>query len=209
MARFRVTPLVVCLVLVVLGGNDLRTVMTNLEPARTSVADLERAPPHREWLAVEGGFADLPQAISASGSVEVDAFLVPLKSAPDAPGYRVLVETRDPAVVDALKAYHFHMDSEEERRRFAEEHRELFFGRRDVTGMVMTGLVGASNRDRLRSLASRYGEALPADPLLISEGKEPARLRGLFFAAMGLLGLFKLASRWKGKTRSGSLAPAR
>jgi hypothetical protein len=207
MKRFRVTLLAVCLVLVLLGGADLRTLLRNPAPARVSIAELERSAPAREWVSVEGGFLDLLQAISTSGSVEVDAFLVPLRSSPDAPRYRVLVETRDPVIVDALKAYHFKLDSEQERSKFVAAHRELFFGRREVTGMLMSGLVGKSNRDRLRTLARQYGEELPADPLLITEGKEPARLRGFFLAGVGLLGLLRSLSWWRRKPRA-SHAPA-
>jgi hypothetical protein len=202
MRRFRVTLLAVCLVLVFLGAMDLRTLLRNPEPARMSITELERGSPDRAWLIVEGGFLDLLQAISTSGSVEVEAFLVPLKSAPEATSYRVLVETRDPGIVDALKTYHFKLDSEEERARYVAEHRDVFLGRRDVTGMLMTGLVGSTNRDRLRSLASRYGEDLPADPVLITEGKEPARFRGFFFAGVGLLGLLRLFTAWKRKPRA-------
>jgi hypothetical protein len=199
MRRFRVTLLAVCLLLVFLGGADLRTVLRNPRPLRTTVSELERSAPSREWLAIEGGYVDLLQAISTSGSVEVEAFLVPLKSSPDAQGYRVLVETRDPVIVDALKTYHFGLDDELERSRYVEERRELFFGRRDVTGMLMSALTGTGNRDRLRTMAKEYHEKVPDDPVLITEGVGPARMRGLFLAGVGLLGLVKVLSGWKKK----------
>jgi hypothetical protein len=199
MQRFRATLLVVCLVLVFLGGADLRTVLRNPRPLRTTPGELEQRPPGREWLSIEGGYVDLLQAISTSGTVEVEAFLVPLKSSPDARDYRVLVETRDPVIVDALKTYHFGLESELERSRYVEERRELFLGRRDVTGMLMSTLIGTGNRDRLRTLARDYGENVPADPVLVTEGMEPARLRGLFLTGVGLLGLVKVLSRWRRK----------
>jgi hypothetical protein len=95
------------------------------------------------------------------------------------------VETRDPVIVDALKTYHFGLDSELERSRYVEERRELFFGRRNVTGMLMSTLTGTGNRDRLRTLAKDYGEKVPEDPVLVTEGMEPARLRGLFLSGVG------------------------
>ncbi|OFX22545.1 MAG: hypothetical protein A2V77_14150 [Anaeromyxobacter sp. RBG_16_69_14] len=210
MHRFRVTLLAVCLLLVFLGGIDLRTVLRNPRPLRTTVSELERSAPGREWLSVEG-YVDLLQAISTSGTVEVEAFLVPLKSSPGARSYRVLVETRDPAIVEALKTYHFGLDSELERSRFVEERRELFSGRRDVTGMLTSTLTGTGNRDRLRTLAKDYGEKVPDEPVLITEGLEPARLRGFFLAGVGLLGVIKVLSGWKKKagpvTRPGGAAP--
>ncbi|HJW76122.1 MAG TPA: hypothetical protein VJ787_10700 [Thermoleophilia bacterium] len=205
MQRFRVTLLAVCLVLVFLGGTDLRTVLRNPSPLRTTASELERSAPGREWLSIESGYVDLLQAISTSGTVEVEAFLVPLKSSPDARGYRVLVETRDPVIVDALKTYHFGLDTELERSRYVEERRELFLGRRDVTGMLMSTLTGTGNRDRLRTLAKDYGENVPEDPVLVTEGMEPARLRGLFLAGVGLLGLVKILSGWRKK--SGPVTP--
>ena len=205
MQRFRVTLLAVCLVLVFLGGTDLRTVLRNPRPLRTTASELERSAPGREWLSIESGYVDLLQAISTSGTVEVEAFLVPLKSSPDARGYRVLVETRDPVIVDALKTYHFGLDSELERSRYVAERRELFLGRRDVTGMLMSTLTGTGNRDRLRTLAKDYGENVPEDPVLVTEGMEPARLRGLFLSGVGLLGLVKVLSGWRKK--SGPVTP--
>lgn len=197
MKRYRVTLLVVCLVLLYLGGSDLNTLRRNLSPLSVPIAELESGEPTQEWMIIEGGYVDLLEAISTSGSVEVSAFLVPLKAAAGAEDYRVLVETRAPAIVDALRTYHFKLDSEFEQKRYVEEHRELFFGRRDVTGMTTGGLIGMRNRDQLARLERNYGIDLPDDVILFSEGKEPARVRGFFFTGIALLGLIKVFARWK------------
>lgn len=197
MKRYRVTLLVVCLVLLYLGGSDLYTFWRNPRPLTVPISALERRQPAQEWLNIEGGYVDLLEAISTTGSVEVDAFLVPLKPAPDAEDYRVLVETRDPAIVEALRTYHFKLDSMPARQRYVEDHRALFFGRRDVTGMTMGGLIGINNRNRLAKLERDFDIELPDDLILFSEGKEPARVRGFFFAGIAVLGLIKVASRWK------------
>jgi hypothetical protein len=194
MKRFRITLLVVCLVLIYLGGTDLQLMLRNPHPVAVNISELEKSGPEREWLTIRGGHQNLLEAISTTGSVEVDAFLVPIKTAPQAERYRVLLETRDPQIVDALKTYHFMLDSEKARQDFVDENRELFYGKRDVTGMVMTGLIGTNNRNRLQKLARDFGVPVPEDAILVSEGKEPARIRGFFFVIVAMLGLVKFAT---------------
>ncbi len=197
MKRYRVTLLVICLVLLYLGGSDLNTLRRNYQVQPISIAELEGGQPSQQWLAIEGGYVDLLQAISTTGSVEVSAFLVPLKIASDAQDYRVLVETRAPAIVDALRTYHFKLENVQEQQRYVQEHQELFSGRRDVSGMIMGGLVAINNQNRLAKLERDYGVDLPEDVILFSEGKEPARLRGFLFVGIALLGLIKVVARWK------------
>lgn len=197
MKRYRVTLLVVCLVLLFLGGTDLNTLRRNYQIQSVSIAELERSGPPQEWLTIEGGYVNLLEAISTSGSVEVSAFLVPLKASSDAQDYRVLLETRAPAIVDALKTYHFKLDNEQDQQRYVQEHQELFFGRRDVSGMVMSGLINLNNKNRLAKLEKDYGIDLPEDVIFFSEDKEPAKVRGFLFVGVALLGMIKLASLWK------------
>lgn len=198
MKRYRVTLLVVCLVLLYLGGSDLNTLRRNPSPLTVPVSTLETmSEPPQEWMTIEGGYVDLLEAISTTGSVEVSAFLVPLKAAAAAQDYRVLVETRNPAIVDALRTYHFKLDNEFQQKRYVEENRELFFGRRDVTGMTTGGLIGIRNRDQLARLERDYNIDLPEKVILFSEGKEPARVRGFFFTGIALLGLIKVVALWK------------
>jgi hypothetical protein len=197
MKRFRFTLLVVCLVLIYLGGVDLQLMLRNPRPVSVDISELEKSGPEREWLTIRGGYQNLLEAISTTGSVEVDAFLVPIKTEPEAEHYRVLLETRDPQIVDALITYYFKLDSEKARRDYVDEHRELFYGQRDVTGMVMTGLIGTSNRNRLQKLAKDFGVPVPEDAILVTEGKEPARVRGFFFMIVALLGLVKFATMWR------------
>jgi hypothetical protein len=197
MKRYRVTLLVICLVLLFLGGSDLNTLRRNFKIQSISIAELESQAPSQEWLAIEGGYVNLLEAISTTGSVEVSAFLVPLKISSDAQDYRILLETRAPAIVDALKTYHFKLDSEQDQQRYVQEHQELFFGRRDVSGMIMSGLVSINNQNRLAKLERDYGVDLPEDVILFSEDKKPAKVRGFLFVGVALLGMFKIFSRWK------------
>ena len=97
----------------------------NPEPAVVSIADMETGGAPREWLTVEGGVWDLREAISTSGSIEIEAFLVPLRSSadPQAP-IKVMVETRDPEVVKLLSTYTFNFDSDRERQAFIAANQE-------------------------------------------------------------------------------------
>lgn len=192
MKRFRFTLIAVCLLLLYLGWSDTSLFLRNRAPASVTIADLGRSGAPREWLHVTGGTEDLEQAISTTGSVDLDALLVPLKSAADAGGIRVLVETRDPQLMELFKTYHFKLDSALARERYLEEHRAEFHARRDLTGMVVTGLIATGNRDKLLTLAKEVGLEVGDDVIFISEGKEPSRFRGFFFLAVAVLGLLKL-----------------
>jgi len=199
MKRFRFTLLAVCMLLLWLGWNDLSLLLHNPEPQVITLDQLTRNGPPREWLRVTGGYEDLAEAISTSGSLELEAFLVPLKSAPADPTFQVLVETRDPRIIDLLQTYYFKLDSPAAQEQFRAEHRQDFNGRRDVTGMVVGGLVASGNRDKLMSLARQLGMEVPENVIFISEGKEPASWRGFIFVALALAGLVKFALMWKQK----------
>ncbi len=199
MKRFRYTLLAVCLVLLYLGYADVSLFLRNRAPLPIAIENLERGDAPREWLQVQDAVVDLENAISTSGSIELSALLVPLKSSPDQEGFGVLLETRDPQLLELFKTYNFLLDSALERERYLEEHKDEFLYRRDVTGMLVTGLIATGNRDKLMTLARDVGMQIPENVIFISEGKEPARWRGFFFVAMALLGLVKFAMMGKGK----------
>ena len=114
MKRFRYTLLAVCLVLLWLGWTDISFFLANRTPAQLSIQQLERFGPPRDWLQITGGRLDLEQAISTSGTLELDALLVPLKSAPDVEKLALLVETRDPGLLELFRTYHFMLDTPSE-----------------------------------------------------------------------------------------------
>jgi hypothetical protein len=197
MKRFRFTLLAICLVLLYLGWTDLTLLLRNPSPTTLPIEDLERGSVPREWLHVTGGQLNLLEAISTSGSIELESFLVPLKSSPEAKTFQVLVETRNPRVLELLAMYHFQLDSAEAKAAYLQAHAAEFQGRREVTGMVVSGLVASGNRDKLMKLAEDVGMQVPADVLFLSEGKEPGRWRGFFYLGVGLLGLIKVLMLWK------------
>ncbi len=202
MNRFRFTLLAICLVLIYLGWSDVSLFLRNPEPLPIAIEELELSGAPREWLRVTGGYQDLTQAISTSGSVELDALLVPLKSAPDERGFRVLVETRDPHLLNLFKTYHFLLDSVLEKEKYLTEHQDEFVGRIDVTGTLVGGLIASGNRDKLLTLARDIGMDVSDEVIFISEGKEPATFRGFFFLGIALLGLIKVVLMFRKKTVS-------
>lgn len=192
MKRFRFTLLAVCLVLLFLGGNDLLRWWRNQQPASISISAVEADGPPQEWLHITGGHQDLDRAISTSGTIELEALLVPLVSDPDQTEIRVLVETRNPRLLELFRQYHFFTDTLPEKRAFRASHAEAFKGQRDVTGMLVSGLIVKGNRQKLFDLAKQTGMEVADDVLFVSEGKEPAFWRGMFFAAVGIFGLIRL-----------------
>ncbi|PLX78603.1 MAG: hypothetical protein C0616_14290 [Desulfuromonas sp.] len=201
MRRFRFTVAVICLVLLYLGGNDLLFWGCNQQPVTVRVEALATAPPPQEWLVLEGGYLDLLEAISTSGTIEVEAFLVPYRQfAGD--DYRVMVETRDPAIVDTLTTYHFKLDSAREQADYRQQHPGAFELHRPVTGTVIGGLIRNNNKQRLQRLTKEFGVEVPDEVVFISEGKEPPFWRGFFFFCVGLLGMGKVVL-WKRKTKVG------
>jgi len=197
MKRFRFTLLAICLVLLYLGWTDIALFLRNPSPAAVSIEELEKGNVPREWLHVTGGNLNLLEAISTSGSVELDAFLIPLKSSPEEKSFSVLVETRNPRILELLATYHFNLETAEEKEAYLKANAAEFQGLRDVTGMVVSGLIASGNRDKLMKLAKEVGMQVPPDVLFLSEGKEPGRWRGFFYLGVGLLGMIKVLMLWK------------
>ena len=197
MRRFRFTLIAVCAVLIYLGYSDLLLWFNNQAPRSISIHQLEQLGPPQEWLNVTGGFQDLDRAISTSGSVEMEALLVPLLSAPGQDRIHVLVETRSPYLLQLFQEYHFLTDTVPEKRAYREEHAEVFTGQRDITGMLVSGLIASGNQQKLMKLATQTGLDIAENVVFLSEGKQPGKWRGVFFAVVGVLGLFKVLMRKK------------
>jgi len=190
MNRFRFTLLAFCLVLGYLGWTDLSLTLGNPEPLPLDVRTEEVAAAPRQWLILEGGRFDVLEAISTSGSIELDALLIPLRAAGD-PSVEALVETRRPELLEFFRTYHFNLDSPLEKEAFVRQHQPLLEQSVRVEGMLMSGAIESSNRDKLIKLAREADIALPQDIPLFSEGKTPPKYRGFFFAAMALLGFLR------------------
>jgi len=191
MKRFRFTFLAVCMLLTWLGSSDLLLQLRNPQPLAIELSQLPEGPPPQEWMRITGGQLDLLQAINMSGTIEIDAFLVPLvgDAASDSP--RVWVETRDPAVANLLTTYYFKLDSDQQREDYLAAHRAAFHLARAVTGMTADNLVASANQSKLLDLLSKFGIQPREDILFLSEGKSPNRWRGPLFLGIALLGIFK------------------
>lgn len=192
MKRFRMTILAICLILGWLGFSDLSLLVRNQEPQQVSIAELEGRGAPREWLTVTDGVQDLLQAINMSGSMTIDSFLVPLKLDSEATTMKVWFETRDPQIISALKNYYFVLETDAQRAEFVEANKQLFMGRRSLTGMTADNLVASSNQNKLTELLQEMNIPVSDATIFISEGKEPAVWRGVFFAVVALIGLAKI-----------------
>jgi hypothetical protein len=207
MRRFRYTLIAVCLVLLFLGVSDLILWFHNQAPHRVTIDELEQTGAPGEWLEVTAGYQDLDRAISTSGSLEMEALLVPLVIHPDQEQITVLVETRNPHQLKLFQDYHFFTDTLPEKREFRLKYGAEFKGQRDVTGMLVAGLIARGNQQKLMKLAKETDLNIAEDVIFLSEGKEPGKLRGVFFTLVGLLGLFKVLTGKKEATATEPEAP--
>jgi hypothetical protein len=206
MKRFRFTLIAVCLVLLYLGGSDLLLWFNNQSAQTLSISQLEESGAPQEWLNVKAGYMDLDRAISTSGSVEMEALLIPLVTHPDQQRIRVMVETRSTDLLQLFKEYHFFTDTIPEKQAFRNKHAEEFRGQRDVTGMLVAGLITRGNQQKLLKLAKQTGLDIAGDVIFLSEGKVPGKWRGVFFTVVGLLGLVRVLT---GKREQRPPAPDR
>jgi len=192
MRRFRFTFLALCLLLLFLGISDLKTLLQNLSPHRVEIEALDQGEPPGEWLTIEGGLLDVTEAINMTGSIDVDALLIPLKKNLGDQRPRVIVETRDPAILETFSTYWFKLESEAAQQAYLQQNQPRFYLRGPVTGMLAGGLVASGNRDKLMTLAKELGMNVPDDVIFLSEGKTPARWRGYLFTAIGLFGVVQV-----------------
>ena len=197
MRRFRYTLIAVCLVLLFLGVTDLILWFNNQTPQAVTVETLEQTGAPREWLSVKGGYQDLDRGVSTSGSLEMEALLVPLLAHPDQEQIRIMVETRNPHLLKLFQDYHFLTDTIPDKQRFRREHSDEFKGQREITGMLVSGVIARGNQQKLLKLSKQTGLNIADDVIFLSEGKEPEKWRGVFFTVVGLLGLFRVLTRKK------------
>lgn len=194
MKRFRFTLLVICLLLFWLGYKDLSLRLENPAPEEIPLELLLRQGPPQQWLTITGGYQNLDEAISTSGTLELDALLVPLKRSPNQEQIDLLIETHDRELLTLFSEYHFNLETEQEKEQFRREHADRFTSSRPVTGMLITGLVADNNRSKLEDLARQLGLKVEPGVLFMAEGKEPPNLRGYFYLGAALLGLGKFIS---------------
>ena len=197
MKRFRFTLIAICLVLLFLGVNDLLLWFNNQLSQTITISQLEQHGAPQEWLNVKAGYLDLDRAISTSGSVEMEALLIPLVTHPDQQRIHVMVETRAADLLRLFREYHFFTDTIPEKQAFRSKHAAVFKGQRDVTGMLVAGLIVRGNQQKLMKLARQTGLDVADDVIFLSEGKQPGKWRGVFFTVVGLLGMIRVLTNMK------------
>jgi hypothetical protein len=109
-----------------------------------------------------------------------------------------LIETRNPQLLELFQSYHFFTDSLAQKQDFRSRHAAEFEGQREVTGMLVAGLIARGNRQNLLKLAKETDLDVADDVIFLSEGKTPGKWRGIFFTAVGMLGLVRVLSRRPG-----------
>jgi len=199
MKRFRVTLLAICLLLTWLGYSDLQLHFRNKAPQVVTVHELEQRQPPREWLHVTNGYQNLIEAINMSGTMEIDAFLVPLRSSLNNQVTSIWFETRDPQIVKLLKTYYFELNDDSARSEFVEEYSGLIYAQRDLIGMTADSMVANNNQGKLEELLTLMKIPYGENTVFLSEGKEPVTYRGYFYAIIGILGFLKVGLSFRRK----------
>jgi len=190
MKRFRFTFLAVCLLLTWLGSGDLILQLRNQQPMVVALENLPPEPLPQEWFTLTGGHLDLLQAINMTGTIEIDAFLVPLVDQAGATP-RVWVETRNPQIIKLLTHYHFKLEQADERAAYLAEHQAEFFPQKKITGMTADNVIANNNRAQLLKLLTSMGLNPAQDVVFISEGKTPNVWRGPAFLIIAALGVIR------------------
>ncbi|MDX2481692.1 MAG: hypothetical protein QNK24_15320 [Desulfuromusa sp.] len=191
MKRFRITIIAICIVLGWLGFSDLSILLRNSEPLDISISELETTGAPREWLRINKGYQDLQQAINMSGTMEIDSFLIPLKTTPSSGQIKIWFETREPNIIAALKTYYFVLETEAQQKKYLQENQQFFSDQHQVTGMIVGNTIADSNQQKLIKLLEGMNIPVTKDLIFISEGKKPAVWRGIFFTVIAIAGLVK------------------
>lgn len=195
MKRFRITLFVICCFLVFLGGSDAWVWLHNRQPLVLTAEAVYQGVPLRNWVAVEDAHMDILGAVSTSGRVELEALLVPILPSSDSrEPIRLMLETRDEVALGLFGKYHFLSETAEARKDFLREYKETLNQPRRVQGMITGSLIARGNRTKLLELARESGLQVADDVEFLTEGKEPAPVRGALFLLVALAGLVKLVS---------------
>ncbi|ADU66984.1 hypothetical protein LGV61_11335 [Desulfurispirillum indicum] len=200
MRRFRFTVLAICMLLLYLAWGDMQITLRNGAPETVSARDVYLDGYPREWLELKGGYLDLQRAISTSGTVELDALVLPLMPDRRYDGeIRILVETRDEELLHHFAQYHFRSPTQEQKRRYLEEHLDAFHPQRDIIGLVATGSASQRNRGKILDIAASAGLDIHPEVIYVSEGNTPPRYRGWFYLIVGVLGIARVLTTWNAR----------
>jgi len=191
------TLLALSLVLLFLGYTDMSLYLNNTKAQEIDITGLINGEETQEKLIVRGGYLDLKNAVSTSGSIELDALLVPLTEEPGRQPFKVFVETRDPEIIKLVQKYQFEMDTEFLRKKFFEENKDKFYPQLTIEAMKFSSIVANRNQVKIIKLLRSVGLDVEDDVVFIAEGKQPPKYRGIFFLIVGLLGLLKSYDMFK------------
>lgn len=191
MKRFRFTLLAISLILLYLGAMDLKLVLNNQDVQRINIEDLIAGKEHRELILIQNGYLDLKNAISTSGSIEIEALLVPLTAEPGLQPYKIFIEMRSPEVLKLVNKYNFDIDTDYLREKYFNEHKSEFYPQVNINGMMFSSLVANQSQVKLVKLVKDVGLQVDENIIFVSEDKTPPKYRGIFFFIIGILGGLK------------------
>src|SRR5205085_665091 len=103
------------------------------------------------------------------------------------PSTRLILQTRDPVLVENYRSFTDSSNSmtKEQADEYIRRHVEQLFVRKDIEGMVKSGL-NSEDSDVTKELA-RLSTNLDPNYTILEEGKKPSMLMGLGLTALGAL----------------------
>lgn len=169
---------------------DLQLWWRNPAPQQLTIEEAQNWNGEREWLNINNAWWDVGSAISTSGTLDLEGLLIPLRRADETANspITILLETRDPELLALFAQYHFSLDNEQSKAEFLKSNADKFRFVRPAAGMVLDGFLARNSKSNLKQLAKTSGLAIADKVIFVTEHKEPAKWRGIFFAVVALLG---------------------
>jgi hypothetical protein len=167
------------------GGQKLFTALTNRKPTVMSYEDFARTKPEAAWLVITNCRLDLTRACYKSyvGDKTPTRFYIAVCDRDlSSNSIRILLKTSDPALVGTMREMES-FKSEAEAKAWGTRNWERLFPRRNVTGLVCSGIDLDSNE---RADLSRAVKGLADDFVILEADAQPSLVAGLSLITSGL-----------------------
>ena len=185
----KITLIFACIILLLfgLGVQGICTAIRNRNPLALSCEQYSRNKPKADWLVITNCVLDLTAGSYESWqykNVEVPAELyIPVRSAVRRPSGKdtILLATRDPEMMKTVREMES-LNSREELKDWLASNAKRVFVRRDVRGLVKSGV--EMDTQKRRKLEKLQGD-LADDFIMLEEGRKPEFTQSVGFLALG------------------------
>lgn len=198
--RAALVVVVLTIALLVYGVNEIMQAGKYSQPKVMTYEEFVKSTPEEGWYHIRGAYCNVAGGVhfyeeSHKDDVSsVSEVYVPVRSvayldsdSKDEPPIKLLLQTRDPGILATYRSFGSLSDSmtKEQIQDYLKQHYDQIFVRKDVEGMVKSGL-NSEESDKKREL-EKLNKNLDANYAILEEGKKPSMLAGLGLTALGLL----------------------